>query len=230
MISRRGTEAQRFNFLCASARKQSYCPNDHKRGFLREPARSGGTDVATVPNNGHRLVAGITSKASDMWSSHGLKLRRWLVSVMVLIAGSLTSSILAAMNTSSHGTDQMQRIFELLSGLIVFQLSIHHLIWWHLCDLFQAQGSTVPLRKSPLSNYAAFLTVYGARMVAVAATASGLWSSNVQCGGVFVVLFQGCYGPPNSVVLSTSLLSATAYLLCLAKTASAIRSRWTQVG
>jgi hypothetical protein len=155
---------------------------------------------------------------------YGLMLRRWLTSTMFLLLCCVTSSILAFYHAGEFSSDLGYRLIKLSSGFVVFLSSAHHLVWWHLADLFD-RGRQTGGRYAWLGSYGAFLFAYAARTGVVAMMASGVWDQDIACRGVFFVLTQSGIGPPTGLRLPMSLLSLAAYIFCLTKTVAAIRSR-----
>jgi hypothetical protein len=120
------------------------------------------------------------------------KLRLWLVSMMTLILGTVSASIIILLGplcTTSNGRRCINASGELL---MVFSVLFFIIVAWHAFDFIQ---NCKPRRwlASLLAGYPVIFGALSLLLLLFALHATGRFTTIAPCGGIFVILSQACF-------------------------------------
>ena len=155
----------------------------------------------------------------------GEKLRSWLVSMMVLIFGTVSGSI-ATLVGPWCTSDTWTCTGRSAEPMALFQLLFPILAFWHALDLIQ-RHCAVGRITSPFTNYLVFLAAVLLLLVLHVLSSSGHFDATycvVPEPGT--VIFDGCETrPPRLLTVPLYLLLLFVVILCMGKAVISIRSR-----
>jgi hypothetical protein len=153
------------------------------------------------------------------------KLKSWLVSMMVLIFGTVSGSIATLLGPWCT-SDMWTCTGRSAEPMALFQLLFPILASWHAFDLMQKHGPVGPIA-SPFTNY---LVLFGAVLLLLVIHVLGLSGhfDATYCvvpePGTFV--FDGCETrPPRLLTVPLYLLLLFVGIVCMGKAVVSIRSR-----
>jgi len=162
-----------------------------------------------------------------MGDEYSLKIRQWFVSVLVLLATATSSIAISSMYPNNLIPEEYRSSYGIFNSLYLYMFGLISIFWWHFFD-FISKDCRKSHKKPNLAGYRVFVTLLIVRAIGITLMASGAFTTISSCGGMFVLLFQGCYGPPVVIMWPTNIISLALYSLCVVKAVSAVRSRLNQ--
>lgn len=152
------------------------------------------------------------------------KLRRWLASVMTLLLGTISASIATLLDRPCTTSDAWNCIGMSGQAMVPFLILLPTLAVWHASDFMQNRRPRGWLA-ALLASYSLLFGMLSLLLLLHVLNATGRFLSVRECGGLFVLLSQGCLVTDRWLLRPMLALLLLLPLLALAKGVFVIHSR-----